>query len=856
MNVTTQRLFSGEWVQAPLPTIADPTRPTLRPSQRAAVKTLKDKRHVILNAPTGWGKSLVIVTLILCKLLRNPQLRCVIAVPQTLIGRGFVRDWTLRVAGKLVEWTVLHNLCHTQASNTVDRLIAFLKDPVTAGTQLGDRVLLCSHATLALVYTRLKESGQQDVFNNLVLWLDEGHHVMNAEIFGSRDTVSNTLGSLVRHCVAHGNNHVGLATATYHRGDRRHILPGRIQRQFAEVGIPYDLYLAEVQPIETFQFNIVAGDTLTALDTIFETVRPTIIYLAKRNSRYASPCKTQEVKNIVERISKRLKLPVREEGVLTYIGQLRVLDLVDEAGRKDRKAYLDNGGQVDMIIALETCKEGFDWPAAERSIILGERHSITEMVQMIGRLFRRAAGKTHAEVFQILPAVVPDAKKFKEQRNSILTVIFAAMLLEDVFLPLKYSEPKEKHPRDITDRLSIRPVELSQDMMRDFLVLVNGRRYEETRHLAATMLARHGVAKADALSVWDRLWRRFALLTREMKGLRLDVSFEVLKTTQLTEGLLTITSGLCGLMTFQALRCLLGSEKTTLEEYVLRAERLAAENVAEGEGAKASRGVLPTQTWLRNNGEGPLAAMIDQHPEAFAHIKQQKGVSISQLTERLAEAERLVAEYGYLPQASWLERHGFHKLVAARYHRPDKFQHFPKEENNLPKRLAEAERLVAQFGFIPSCTWLQNNGYMPLYSAQRYYKDAFSHFPREPKNIQVQVAEARELVREFGGIPGYAHLKRLGKTGVYSAMREHPELFADCPRLKPPRPRRRSLSVHEQVAEARELVREYGSIPCFAHLAQLGKTSLYYAMRAHPTLFADFPRAKPWSQKTVVSTAS
>jgi hypothetical protein len=118
--VKTQTLFSGKWVQTKPLVVSEPTRPELRRSQARAFAALKDKQRVVLQAPTGWGKSLVIASLILHKLLRNPDLRCVIAVPQTLIARGFVRDWKLRIAGRLVDWVVQHNLCHRQAWQVAD----------------------------------------------------------------------------------------------------------------------------------------------------------------------------------------------------------------------------------------------------------------------------------------------------------------------------------------------------------------------------------------------------------------------------------------------------------------------------------------------------------------------------------------------------------------------------------------------------------------------------------------------------------------------------------------------------------------------------------------------------------------
>ena len=203
-----------------------------------------------------------------------------------------------------------------------------------------------------------------------------------------------------------------------------------------QVHIPYDVYFKEVQPVATFEFNIACGNVMEALDPLFGKMRPTILYLAKRNSRYATGCKYTEVRQIIKGLSKRLRQPIRRTDVLIYVGDLRILDLVTEKGRDKRKEYLDNGGEADMIIALDTCKEGFDWPKAERSIIIGERHSIPEMIQMIGRLFRRSKGKTHAEVFQIMPAVVENRKSFKDWQNANLTVLFSAMLLEDVFVPV------------------------------------------------------------------------------------------------------------------------------------------------------------------------------------------------------------------------------------------------------------------------------------------------------------------------------------------------------------------------------------------------------------------------------------
>ena len=48
--------------------------------------------------------------------------------------------------------------------------------------RIGDRVLLCTHATLAHTFKRLQKQGRLDRFKDLLLWIDEGHHIMNAQV--------------------------------------------------------------------------------------------------------------------------------------------------------------------------------------------------------------------------------------------------------------------------------------------------------------------------------------------------------------------------------------------------------------------------------------------------------------------------------------------------------------------------------------------------------------------------------------------------------------------------------------------------------------------------------------------------
>jgi len=537
MTLKTQRLISHRWDRVALPPIAPPAEPVLRDSQNKVVRVLKDARCMILEAPTGWGKSLAMCILTLAKLLRDPRLRCVIAVPQTTIGSNFRRDWQLHVPGhaERLRWEVQYNLCEPYTLNTVHELLSFLtRRPIS----LADRILICTHATLAQAYRRLKRSNRLDALKNTLVWIDEGHHVMNAQVVNSRETISNALGELVKHAAAHRGTHVGLATATYQRGDMRHIIPDALREaQFVEAHIDYEEYFRECAPVESFEFRVICGSTLEALKRIFRRQASTILYLAKRNSRYAEACKYTEVRKIIRQLSqlyhkaaKRITDP--ETGArLIRIGHLHILDLVTEQGRAARKHYLDRSKEdkskkVDIILALDTCKEGFDWDSAQRCIILGERYSIPEKIQMIGRLFRRGPGKKHAEVYQVLPAAVPNCKDFKDRQNSILTVMFAAMLLEDVFLPISVTGPdaKCKRSRRTRDRHSDKLIDLFPDsnafleFQREFFIAVHDHDYETAYRQCRGLLSKYGIPKERWKATWERLWRRFAYTVRRQRG--------------------------------------------------------------------------------------------------------------------------------------------------------------------------------------------------------------------------------------------------------------------------------------------------------------------------------------------------
>ena len=119
---------------------------------------------------------------------------------------------------------------------------------------------------------------------------------------------------------------------------------------------------------------------------------------------------------------------------------LTVGDLVEDSNeqRYALQSYLqrmNSRDSLDILIALGTAKEGFDWEWCEHCITIGIRASLTEVVQIIGRCTRDCEGKTHAQFTNLIPC--PDAAQDDVSMavNDFLKAISASLLMEQVMAP-------------------------------------------------------------------------------------------------------------------------------------------------------------------------------------------------------------------------------------------------------------------------------------------------------------------------------------------------------------------------------------------------------------------------------------
>ncbi|HXC44364.1 MAG TPA: hypothetical protein VNY51_12685 [Candidatus Dormibacteraeota bacterium] len=257
---------------------------------------------------------------------------------------------------------------------------------------------------------------------------------------------------------------------------------------------------------------------------------------------------------------------------------VKVVNLVDEHLREEKKEVIiaahekPDSNDIDVIIALGLFKEGANWRWADREIIIGQRGSLTELNQMIGRLLRDAPGKRHVEAVQSLPFVFDQTDKTQMRRslNDYFTAILLSMLIESIISPLPPVCTKKSTPGDGEHRINyLREAclddgqaamvleEIRHQVCDAFAACsssVEGRsRREALRQIVTDVLTAHGVNDYHdeiADQVFQMINRRSAMLKRLNVG---NVNMDLISDNPFG-CFLQYASEACGIRTFQELR--------------------------------------------------------------------------------------------------------------------------------------------------------------------------------------------------------------------------------------------------------------------------------------------------------------
>ena len=398
---------------------------------QALVYAHRHRQHLLVKAPPASGKSRAMMFVALDKLANQGLKKVIVAVPQQNIGRSF-NNTPLKKYGFFEDWKVAPywNLCIKAGSeNTKKEIVREFLDHPTAKT------LICTHATLLNSLNGI-EAGK---LNNVFFGIDEFHHGSASE--------DNRLGTLIRRLLNETSAHILAMTGSYFRGDAVPVMRSEDEVKFQPT-INYNYY----QQLNGYRwlkslgigYSFFQGNYLTAIPDVLDTTKKTLIHIPHPNSKTgAFMNKHDQVAEIIKHIGEivdrdymhylyKVKTP---DGRILTVGDL----VEDKAECRDAlQGYLqrmNSRESLDVLIALGTAKEGFDWEWCEHCITIGIRASLTEVVQIIGRCTRDCEGKTHAQFTNLIPC--PDAAQDDVSMavNDFLKAISVSLLMEQVMAP-------------------------------------------------------------------------------------------------------------------------------------------------------------------------------------------------------------------------------------------------------------------------------------------------------------------------------------------------------------------------------------------------------------------------------------
>lgn len=398
---------------------------------QAMVYEQRQRQYLLVKAPPASGKSRAMMFVALDKLANQGIRKVIVSVPEKSIGRSF-KDTKLKDYGFFEDWKVApyYNLCDSLGSETSKRekVHEFLL-PTTS-----TKILVCTHSTLRNAMKDVPNERLNDVF----FGIDEFHHT-------SADA-NNNLGELIRRLLNETSAHVLAMTGSYFRGDAIPVMRPEDEEKF-QPSINYNYYqqLSGYKYLKSLGigYQFFTGKYITAIPETLDTTKKTLIHIPNVNSRSAYAPKYDQAADILKCIGEIVEVDYEHYiyHVRTSDGRiLKVGDLIeDEPSRRNvLQAYLqrmNSRDALDILMALDTAKEGFDWAWCECCITIGVRSSLTEIVQIIGRCTRDCEGKTHAQFINLIPC--PDAAQDDVSMavNDFLKAISASLLMEQVMAP-------------------------------------------------------------------------------------------------------------------------------------------------------------------------------------------------------------------------------------------------------------------------------------------------------------------------------------------------------------------------------------------------------------------------------------
>jgi superfamily II DNA or RNA helicase len=393
---------------------------TPRKWQLAAYKQLKNAPYVIIEGPTGSGKS-ICAKMLLIEKLQRPNSKVIVVIPQNSI----LEAWEATEIEGIGRWNPI--LTSSLKNNSVKA------DLLKFATQKENGALICTHLGLIANWDWLKEYLKK---SNITLWIDEAHHLEYEQDLKTKKNFVNKIGNILQESMALGF-HIGISSATFFRGDKSLILNPKIKKAFKSYRVEYAEYIQGLQYIKDIRY-VVETYKHTPLERLQALQRGTIIYIPSPNTKesrlWENGCKFAQLSTLLNNFGVTHEI----NGIHYTKSGKKVVELITEQ-HMDAKQKAIHSGNADYIISLRRFLEGANWLEAHTAYIIGRRSSHVQIIQSWGRLLRDYPTKKEAKLLQLFPT--PKTMETKEIENRVedyLHNICGALLLKELLQP-KYT---------------------------------------------------------------------------------------------------------------------------------------------------------------------------------------------------------------------------------------------------------------------------------------------------------------------------------------------------------------------------------------------------------------------------------
>ncbi len=723
----------------------------MKPNQKIVYSYINE-RWFILSEPPGAGKSTSIKFVVSELLRKNPKLKVIIAVPQTLISKSFGSIILEYPNGDKVEWDISNNLCERIGNlDKIGELNNFINQE-KIGNNSADRIALVTHITLS----KLNTEGEN--FNDVMFIIDEGHHVLYPENSGTES--ANKIGALVHHIMKKkkSNAKIWFATATFYRGDKSNIIPPEEMEKFTTYHLPLDEYWSKyIKHIQSFSYDFVMyknRDVFSEIKEIFKQKgkRKTIIFCPYIGYLVNDMNKLQFRDKIIEAIKE-----VWED--------CKFLDLIEIEDRYDKKQIVINDSEdFDVVLSVKLFDEGTDWVQVESIIDLCPSNSLRIQVQRFGRLLRDIVGKTHIDYNVFLPY----ESKFKddEERRLHMSRSFnaftASCLLHEAIEPV--IKPVVKTKLQPLTELGIndsKKQNLITKVIKDLMFmknLVNNPSISESEECIINSIKDFGIKNNidKVVEYVVKTLRRSSIpKSTKWESQTIDISWMIEKgfdkvwDNSLYDSLLSFSTGVCGINTFKEFRNTFNSRKTKKEVIKILKDI-----------EKDNNGMIPSPTKLRSMGLVCLQSWIYRDKDLLNRFTQEVERNFDE--KRVLDNIKKVAEKngGTIPNVHQLQIMEEWSILHHLYKNPELFKKnnliLDKNQVSLKQTKLDLHKLISKNnGKIP-CFSILRNGNMHILNYMKNHPEEFEEFKkyeRESKYNDFEKSKSQflKIVRENDG---------------------------------------------------------------------------------------------------------